>query len=115
MLAFGFGSVPTKQGASETICTKCQWGDPSARKYTRARARWAWGEKHATIFGCLPATTHPTGVWSMATPAARTAEGEPRRMTVMRTRFIPAPAGSPQLAAAPNRTHTVVRRRRIFG
>ena len=39
--------------------TKYQWGDPSARKYTRARARSDAGEKQAVRRGCLPATMQP--------------------------------------------------------
>ena len=62
MVGFGLGRVPTKHGALGAIGTKYQYGDPSARKYTRARASWDCGEKQARIWGCLPATMHPTGL-----------------------------------------------------
>jgi hypothetical protein len=107
MLALGLGSVPTKQGALGAICTKYQLGDPSARKYTRARARVLCGEKQARIRGCFPATMHPTGEWSMATPSARTEDGSNDTTMASSTLFIHAPSSPPRPPAAPMRTRTV--------
>jgi hypothetical protein len=77
--------------------TKYQCGLPSARKYTRARASWARGEKQATNWGCLPATTQPIGLCSIATPSASADGANADRTIAIQVRLIPFPPYLPAL------------------
>jgi hypothetical protein len=54
---------------------------PGVWKKTLALATLSAGEKRASNRGYFPATTHPTGAWSMVTAAARAEEPESARTT----------------------------------